>query len=134
MPGGQSLAANRMSASSFDTTSSLAFSSPPRSPATSLWPSLRDREQERGGESPAVPGDPHKSMTRESSPAFGTSLACLLDRTALEGMPAVERKRQEAIFELISTEADYVRDLQLIVELFAPGGYARGGVDVGHIL
>ncbi|KAI6004647.1 hypothetical protein EDD15DRAFT_2216462 [Pisolithus albus] len=55
-------------------------------------------------------------MTRESSPAFGTSWASPLDRTALEGIPAVERKRQEAIFELISTEADYVRDLQLIVE------------------
>ncbi|KAI6004726.1 hypothetical protein EDD15DRAFT_1017322 [Pisolithus albus] len=158
MHGGQSLAANRMSASSFDTTSSLAFSSPPCSPATSLSPSLRDREQERGGESrtshflsflgrhtrsstpdidrerkipiisgpihasvsntAAAPGDPHNAMTRESSPAFGTSWASLLDRTALEGIPAVERKRQEAIFELISTEADYVRDLQLIVELF----------------
>ncbi|KAI6004628.1 Dbl homology domain-containing protein [Pisolithus albus] len=65
-----------------------------------------------------VPGDPHNSMTRESSPTFGTSLASLPDRTALEGIPAVERKRQEAIFELDSTEADYVRDLQLIVELF----------------
>ncbi|KIK20507.1 hypothetical protein PISMIDRAFT_682219, partial [Pisolithus microcarpus 441] len=155
MHGGQSLAANRMSASSFDTASSFAFSSPPRSPATSLSPSLRDREQERGGESrtshflsflgrhtrsstpdidreckipiisgpihasvsntAAVPGDPHNSMTRESSPAFGTSWASLLDRTALEGIPAVEKKRQEAIFELNSTEADYVRDLQLIL-------------------
>ncbi|KAI6004671.1 Dbl homology domain-containing protein [Pisolithus albus] len=155
--GGQSSASNRMSASSFDTTSSLAVSSPPRSPATSLSPSLRDRER-GGGEcrtshflsflgrhtrsstpdidrerkipiisgpihtsvsnTAAAPGDPHNAMTRESSPAFGTSWASLLDRTALEGIPAVERKRQEAIFELISTEADYVRDLQLIVELF----------------
>ncbi|KAI5990925.1 hypothetical protein EDD15DRAFT_2197717 [Pisolithus albus] len=113
--GGQSSAANRMSASSFDTASSLAVSSPPRSPATSLLPSLRDREQERGGVSPALPGDPHNSM---SSSGFGTSWASLLDRTALEGIPAVERKRQEAIFELISTEADYVRDLRLIVGLF----------------
>lgn len=32
-------------------------------------------------------------------------------------MPTKERKRQEAIFELISTEAAYVRDLQLIVEV-----------------
>ncbi|KAI6037236.1 hypothetical protein BKA83DRAFT_4173789 [Pisolithus microcarpus] len=115
-----------MSASSFDTTSSLAFSSPPRSPATSLSPSLRDREQERGGESPTVPGNPHNSMTRESSPALETSWASLLDRTALEGIPA-----------FISTEAVYVRDLQLIVEvtlLFATSGYAREGVDIGHIL
>ncbi|KAI6004667.1 hypothetical protein EDD15DRAFT_2359398 [Pisolithus albus] len=66
----------------------------------------------------AASGDPHNAMTRESIPAFGTSWASLLDRTALEGIPAVERKRQEAIFELISTEADYVRDLQLIVEAF----------------
>ena len=29
----------------------------------------------------------------------------------------MERKRQEAIFELINTEAAYVRDLQLIVEV-----------------
>ncbi|KAI5983191.1 hypothetical protein EDD15DRAFT_2202273 [Pisolithus albus] len=107
MHGGQSLAANRMSASSFDTTSSLAVSSPPRSRATSSLPSLRDREQERGGESQTVPWDLHNAMTRESSPAFGTSWASLLDRTALEGIPA-----------LISTEADYVRDLQLVVELF----------------
>jgi hypothetical protein len=46
---------------------------------------------------------------------FGSSWASLVDRSALEGIPKAERKRQEAIFELISTEADYVRDLQLIV-------------------
>ncbi|KAI6037368.1 hypothetical protein PISMIDRAFT_690759 [Pisolithus microcarpus 441] len=132
MHGGQSLAANRMSASSFDTTSSLAFSSLSPSPAKSLSPSLRDREQERGGESrkshcpsflgrrtrsstpdidrernipiisgpihtsvshtAAVPGDLHNVMTRESSPAFGTSWASLLGRTALEWIPTVERK------------------------------------------
>ncbi|KAG6326305.1 hypothetical protein ID866_12784, partial [Astraeus odoratus] len=50
--------------------------------------------------------------------AFGTSWASLLGRGALEGIPKVERKRQEAIFELVSTEADYVRDLQLVVEVF----------------
>jgi len=37
---------------------------------------------------------------------------------ALEGLPNDERKRQEAIFELISTEGAYVRDLQLIVGTF----------------
>ena len=31
-----------------------------------------------------------------------------------------ERKRQEAIFELINTEVAYVRDLQLIVEVRFP--------------
>lgn len=57
-----------------------------------------------------------------------------MDKSALEGIPKMERRRQEvrlcacsvvavshdlqAIFELISTEADYVRDLQLIVEVW----------------
>jgi actin cytoskeleton-regulatory complex protein PAN1 len=61
------------------------------------------------------------------------SWASLVDRNALEGLPDKERKRQEvgrlyalgklhymssqAIFELIATEAAYVRDLQLIVEV-----------------
>jgi hypothetical protein len=42
----------------------------------------------------------------------------LVDKSALEGLPEEERKRQEAIFELITTEGLYVRDLQLIVEVF----------------
>jgi len=41
-----------------------------------------------------------------------------VDKTVLEEIPKHERRRQEAIFEFISTEADYVRDLQLMVELF----------------
>ena len=45
------------------------------------------------------------------------SWASLLDQSTLEGIPDMERKRQEAIFELINTEAAYVRDLQLIVEV-----------------
>ena len=59
-----------------------------------------------------------------------------MDKAALEGLPERERKRQEAryfvtqmqatlthigyhqaIFEFIATEAAYVRDLQLIVEV-----------------
>ncbi|KAF9228917.1 hypothetical protein BS17DRAFT_772724 [Gyrodon lividus] len=151
--------ANRMSVSSFD-TASLAFSSPPRSPAASLTPSLRERE---GGESrtsqflsflgrharsttpdndrerkitvisgpilhtpvsiysgaglPSGGGEPY-GPAREGSPVFGSSWASLVDRSALEEIPKAERKRQEAIFELISTESDYVRDLQLVVGLF----------------
>jgi len=42
-----------------------------------------------------------------------------VDKTALESFPSHERKRQEAIFELIHTEIAYVRDLQLIVEVRA---------------
>ncbi|KAI0294656.1 hypothetical protein B0F90DRAFT_1755296 [Multifurca ochricompacta] len=55
---------------------------------------------------------------REESPAFGSSWASLVDKSALEGLPDRERRRQEAIFELIATEGAYVRDLQLIVEIF----------------
>ncbi len=42
-----------------------------------------------------------------------------MDKNALDGIPPGERKRQEAIFELINTEVAYVRDLQLIVEVCA---------------
>ncbi|THV00744.1 hypothetical protein K435DRAFT_750939 [Dendrothele bispora CBS 962.96] len=60
----------------------------------------------------------YEDMVRSNSPAFGSSWASLVDKTALDGIPPNERKRQEAIFELIATENAYVRDLQLIVEVF----------------
>ncbi|KAF5349732.1 hypothetical protein D9756_008898 [Leucocoprinus leucothites] len=66
----------------------------------------------------AMSGEGERMLGGEESPAFGSSWASLVDRTALEGIPASERKRQEAIFELINTEVAYVRDLQLIVEVF----------------
>ncbi|KAF9806131.1 hypothetical protein IEO21_08793 [Rhodonia placenta] len=56
--------------------------------------------------------------TMEGDSGFGSSWGSLVDRSALEEIPVRERRRQEAIFELITTEAAYVRDLQLIVELF----------------
>ncbi|KAF8589690.1 hypothetical protein K439DRAFT_300209 [Ramaria rubella] len=59
-----------------------------------------------------------KNPSRESSPAFGSSWSSLVDKTALDGIPPDERRRQEVIFELIATESAYVRDLQLIVETF----------------
>ncbi|KAG6375732.1 hypothetical protein JVT61DRAFT_2578 [Boletus reticuloceps] len=151
---------SRMSMSSFD-TASLAPTSPPKSPTTSLTPSLRERERERNeneksrtsqflsflgrhtrtatpdnaerdrklaisgpiihAQTPspvsALPGG-EGGPTRPESPTFGSSWASLVDRSALEEIPKEERRRQEAIFELIFTEADYVRDVQLIVELF----------------
>ncbi|CAE7139400.1 unnamed protein product, partial [Rhizoctonia solani] len=55
---------------------------------------------------------------RGSSPAFGMSWSSLVDKSVVEGIPDDERKRQEAIFELIATESAYVRDLQMIVEKF----------------
>ncbi|KAG2066386.1 hypothetical protein BDR04DRAFT_1106832 [Suillus decipiens] len=126
---------NRMSISSYDTSPS----SPPRSPAVSLAPSLNHRDWESrtshflsflGRHRSTTPEPERKTLvisgpintptgeTGDENPSFGTSWASLVDKSALEGIPKMERRRQEAIFELISTEADYVRDLQLIVGLF----------------
>lgn len=128
---------NRMSISSYDTSPS----SPPRSPAVSLAPSLNHRDWEsrtsqflsflgRHTNRSTTPEPERKTLvisgpintptgeTGDENPSFGTSWASLVDKSALEGIPKMERRRQEAIFELISTEADYVRDLQLIVGLF----------------
>ncbi|KIM28843.1 hypothetical protein M408DRAFT_8613 [Serendipita vermifera MAFF 305830] len=58
------------------------------------------------------------SPSRENSPAFGSSWSSLVDKEVIKEMPPHERKRQEAIFELINTESAYVRDLQLIVGVF----------------
>ncbi|OAX41282.1 hypothetical protein K503DRAFT_712926 [Rhizopogon vinicolor AM-OR11-026] len=136
---------NRMSISSFDTFPTSP-TSPPRSPAVSLTPSINHRDGEtrtsqflsflgRHTTRSTTPEPDRRSFiisgpilnspsagdtgpNTEDSPSFGTSWASLVDKSALEGIPKVERRRQEAIFELISTEADYVRDLQLIVRLF----------------
>jgi len=58
------------------------------------------------------------SSSTNNDPGFGSSWASLVDKSALQEIPPNERKRQEAIFEFIATEATYVRDLQLIVEIF----------------
>ncbi|KAI1790449.1 Dbl homology domain-containing protein [Ganoderma leucocontextum] len=65
---------------------------------------------------PILQGEQWPSL--EADAAFGSSWASLVDKSALEEIPSGERRRQEAIFELIATEAAYVRDLQLIVEHF----------------
>ncbi|QRW00930.1 actin cytoskeleton-regulatory complex protein pan1 [Ceratobasidium sp. AG-Ba] len=44
---------------------------------------------------------------RGNSPAFGMSWSSLVDKSVVEGIPDGERKRQEAIFELIATESAY---------------------------
>ncbi|KZT11160.1 uncharacterized protein LAESUDRAFT_754850 [Laetiporus sulphureus 93-53] len=67
---------------------------------------------------PIVAKEPSSPGPNESEAAFGSSWASLVDKSALEEIPVKERRRQEAIFELITTEAAYVRDLQLIVEHF----------------
>lgn len=73
-------------------------------------------------------GDSREFIQDSGGVAFGSSWASLLDPAALESIPKVERRRQEAIFELISTEADYVRNLQLIVEVSEPVSDG-GGLD-----
>lgn len=45
------------------------------------------------------------------------SWSSLVDPSALENMPDRERKRQESIFEFITTEQAYVQSLQLIIEV-----------------
>ncbi|KAI9256579.1 hypothetical protein BDA99DRAFT_516821 [Phascolomyces articulosus] len=55
--------------------------------------------------------------SRPSSPALLT-WASTMDEKELEAIPVEERKRQETIFELISTEKTYLRDLQLVINVF----------------
>jgi hypothetical protein len=47
-----------------------------------------------------------------------SSWSSIIGTPALADIPERERKRQEAIFELIRTEGTHVRDLQTIVEVF----------------
>ncbi|GAA5869921.1 hypothetical protein JCM8547_008105 [Rhodosporidiobolus lusitaniae] len=56
--------------------------------------------------------------TSTASGVFGSSWASLIDPSALENLPASERKRQEACYELIATEQSYVQSLQLVIEVF----------------
>ncbi|KAG2207242.1 hypothetical protein INT46_008860 [Mucor plumbeus] len=49
--------------------------------------------------------------------------ASTMDEIELNAIPADERKRQEAIFELIATERSYLSDLQMIINVF----YADAG-------
>lgn len=48
------------------------------------------------------------------------SIGCA-DLQTLDTMQPIERKRQGYIHELIQTEERYVADLQLVVEVRAPG-------------
>ncbi|KAI9322514.1 hypothetical protein BX666DRAFT_1849334 [Dichotomocladium elegans] len=55
--------------------------------------------------------------SRPGSPILIT-WASAIDEHELAAISLEERKRQEAIFELISTEKTYLRDLQLIINVF----------------
>ncbi|BGO93264.1 hypothetical protein NBRC10512_000083 [Rhodotorula toruloides] len=68
--------------------------------------------------SPLVPQGESNEESNRASGVFGTSWSSLVDESALEGLPDSERKRQEAIFELVATEQSYVQSLQLVIEVF----------------
>ncbi|KAJ3827567.1 hypothetical protein F5880DRAFT_1609212 [Lentinula raphanica] len=127
---------NRLSTASFDTS----LSSPTTSVTMSTAPSKDGEARSHSGifhflsgrsktpvdtdrrtltiSAPILSNPSSEDSVRSASPAFGSSWASLVDKSALEGIPPNERKRQEAIFELIATENAYVHDLQLIVEVF----------------
>ncbi|KDE02848.1 hypothetical protein MVLG_06638 [Microbotryum lychnidis-dioicae p1A1 Lamole] len=59
-----------------------------------------------------------KSQESATPSNFGATWASMIDSGALEIMPDRERKRQESMFELITTEQAYVQSLQLTIEVF----------------
>ncbi|KAI9476322.1 MAG: CNH domain-containing protein [Benjaminiella poitrasii] len=59
------------------------------------------------------------SMASSQDTLVSRSWSNTVSRETLQKTPAKEMKRQEAIYELIYTEEDYVRDLNLLDELFA---------------
>ncbi|CAG8557077.1 1263_t:CDS:10 [Ambispora leptoticha] len=67
---------------------------------------------------------PHGLGLRPDSPAAAgqrppsQTWSSLMDLETVEALPKEERKRQEGIYELINTEQSYLRDLQMIVEVF----------------
>ncbi|CAG8781616.1 7151_t:CDS:10, partial [Gigaspora margarita] len=64
---------------------------------------------------------PHQRPESPASACQGPSIplwAGIIDPKILESISKEERKRQEAIYELITTEQIYLRDLQMIIKLF----------------
>ncbi|KAJ3022356.1 hypothetical protein HKX48_006390 [Thoreauomyces humboldtii] len=65
----------------------------------------------------------NKGMTKSTSFSIqpgqvSTAWATKVDPQRLQSIPLDERKRQEAIYELITTEQSYVRDLESICHIF----------------
>ncbi|KAI8070947.1 hypothetical protein BC940DRAFT_175940 [Gongronella butleri] len=61
---------------------------------------------------------PVSDIVRPTSPSLTATWASTMDPIELQAIPTDERQRQEAIFELIMTEKSYLRDLQMIVNVF----------------
>ncbi|KAI0689841.1 hypothetical protein BC835DRAFT_1407733 [Cytidiella melzeri] len=130
---------NRLSTASLDTSPSLISPSPSLILSSSAEPESRSHSHflsffgrktpANDGEGRTMPiisgpipisGPNMKDSTSAASmdSDFGVTWASLIDKSALEDISPKERRRQEAIFELIATEGAYVRDLQLIVGIF----------------
>lgn len=65
-------------------------------------------------------GPPQLMFPRSGSVSENLELltwASTMDPLELEAIPPEERKRQEAIFELIATEKTYLSDLQMIINV-----------------
>ena len=72
---------------------------------------------------PAISGPMSKVEEPEQTDpdSIGKTWGSLVDPGVLASMSDRERKRQEAIYEFITTEGAYNRDLQLIVQVFYAG-------------
>ncbi|SPO31627.1 related to Intersectin 1 [Ustilago trichophora] len=79
-----------------------------------LQPASISEPQRVSGESSDSATDTAGAAARAGAPSWSS----LVGPNILSGLSDTERKRQEAIFELISTETAHVRDLQIIVEVF----------------
>jgi hypothetical protein len=62
------------------------------------------------------PQQQHQQQQATDAPMV-TTWASTMDDIELQSIPSEERSRQEAIFELITTERSYLRDLQMIVNV-----------------
>ncbi|PWN31681.1 Dbl homology domain-containing protein [Meira miltonrushii] len=75
-------------------------------------------------QSPAIGTDSSTLSQQRGSISDGESIAAATTWSSIIGsegssaIPEQERKRQEAIFELIATESTHVRDVQIIVDVF----------------
>ncbi len=63
-------------------------------------------------------GESSEASESAAARSGAPSWSSLVGRELLSGLSDTERKRQEAIFELIATETAHVRDVQIIVEVF----------------
>ncbi|KAL1919154.1 uncharacterized protein VTP21DRAFT_2536 [Calcarisporiella thermophila] len=79
--------------------------------------SIDSAVSERSRDSLAPPAPAESALQRPDSPLLQT-WAATVDPSVLGSISVEERKRQEAIFELIQTERSYLRDLQIIIELY----------------